>query len=402
MYNYLIAVLIAVVVVAGTVFWTHRDQLAAAQTDPDTQKLLEQLKSSDRNERVEALIQLGKSDDDLDRIVPAIIEMLPDNDTVVQAAASQALQDLGAKAVPYLKPYLESEDPAKYSYGCEAIRLIGEPAKEYLPLLIQQLQGEDTRRDRSSVGALRGLGEHGLPALDEVIKRLDSSNFHVQYEACRAIAAMGPKAAKAGPRLVEMVRDGIPSTRSNAMLALGAIGPQPDYDVVKILNEKLSAFLLIDKQRALEALAMIGPEAQDALPEIERLMNDKSKSAQHYAAYAWWRITGDDKRAVDLLKKLLSSLDFRNEAIEMLSRMGPAAKDAVDDLLKLVNSEDVFVQESAVLALAEIGDARPEVMTALEEVANHGTDPLLREAARRAIRKLNESNGGSEAEQDDD
>jgi len=191
MYNYLIAVLVAVVVVAGTVFWTHRDQLAAAQTDPDTQKLLEQLKSSDRNERVEALIQLGKSDDDLDRIVPAIIEMLPDNDTVVQAAASQALQDLGAKAVPYLKPYLESEDPAKYSYGCEAIRLIGEPAKEYLPLLIQQLQGEDTRRDRSSVGALRGLGEHGLPALDEVIKRLDSSNFHVQYEACRAIAAMG-------------------------------------------------------------------------------------------------------------------------------------------------------------------------------------------------------------------
>ena len=391
MYQYLISIVVAAAIVGSTLAWTQRNQPLPAQTPGETNGLLEALKSKDPNERAGALIELGSQTENLDQIVPAVLKSLLDLEPVVNAAASDAVVQLGPRICPYLRTYLESDDVRTYSLGCEAIRLVGEPCLDYMPLLRKKLAQGDPRFQRSSIGAMAGYGEKAIPALPEIIRALDSPNFHVQIEACRVIRAIGPKAKEAGPRLVQLARDGIPSARSHAMIALGAIGPQEGYDVVQVLDDQLTEYLLIHKQRALEGLALIGPEAQDALPNIERLMQDSSKSAQHYAAYAYWRITGDNRKSTALLVQLLDSIDFRDEAMKMLARMGPAAETAVPALIKQLDSPEIYSRESAILALEQIGSAAHPAIPRLDELARTSNDALIKKAAERAVQTIQQA-----------
>ncbi len=388
MYNYLVAFVVALLVIVGTVFLCSgainytQDPVALGTSD-----WIKKLQDKDKNVRIESLIELGKSKDNLDQVVPAVVGQLGELDPLVSVAASQAMVALGEPAVPHIKPFLESDDYKTYALGCIACREMGEPCAVYVPLLRKRIQTGDERVQGRSIDAMSNFGKSALPALDEIRAGLDAKVFMTQVVACKTLASLGRDAKPAGPRLVELAEKGNLSARSWATVALGAIGPVEEYDVVAILDGKLDEFLLLDKQRALKGLALIGPPAKAALPNIERLMNDNSKSCPHDAAYAYWKISGDSKLPVSVLVELLSNVDFQAETIDLLGDMGPAAKSSVPELIKLLGSDEVHLRESAVLSLGAIGPGAKAALPALRKMKND-PDLLVRSAAARSIKEI--------------
>ncbi len=398
MYNYFVAICVSSLAIVGTVFICSgainytQDPEAAGTSDSSTQTdgisgLIAKLSAKDKDVRVDALIQLGQADDDYDRVVPAVVNQLGELEPLVASAASHAVVDLGVNAVPHLKPFLESDDHKKYALGCEACRVIGEPCAIYVPLFQKRLEENDPRRRGPTIGATANFGKAALPLLGELMAALDDQKFMTQVHACKALASLGSDAKPAGPKLVELAATGNPSARSWATVALGAIGPSDQYDVVAILDNKLDEFLLVDKQRALKGLALIGPPAKAALPNIERLMNDQSKSCPHDAAYAYWKVSGDSDRAVEALINLLDHIDFQAETIEILGDMGPAAKNAVPSLVGMLDSDEAYIRESAVLTLGAIGPSANSALPALEKMLED-PDLLIRSAAKRSIDEI--------------
>ena len=394
MHNYFIAVGVSLFVVIGTVFISSgavdftQDPVAQG-----TSKFLEMVGSSDKNIRIEALIALGGSSGDYEQVTPAVVGRLGELDPLESSAASQAIVDLGSNAVPHLKPFLESEDYKTYSLGCEACRVIGEPCSVYVPLLLQRLRDGDERFRGPSIGAMAGFGQAALPAMKEITAALEDKNFMTQVFACKVLASMGIAAKPAGPKLVVLAEIGNPSARSWATIALGAIGPVEEYDVIEILDGKLDDFLLLDKQRALQGLALIGPPARAALPNIKRLMADKSKSCPHDAAYAYWKVTGDSEGASTALGDLLGDVDYVAATIEILGDMGPAAKGSVPELIELLGSTEDHLREGAALALGAIGPAAKSALPALEKVKSD-PDLLIRSAAQRAMVAIQKTDDG--------
>jgi len=392
MYNYFVAIVVSFVAILGTVFVCSG--AINYRQDPEakgTADLIAQLADKEDSVQVDALIELGRSQEDLDQVVPAVVGKLGELDPLVSSAASQAMVDLGPRAVPHLRPFLESEDARKYSLGCEACRVIGEPCAVYVPLLLKRLKENNPRLRGPSIGAMANFGQAALPALDEVIAALDAEPFMTKVHACKVLVSLGPDAKPAGEKLVELAEKGNPSVRSWATVALGSIGPVEQYDVVEILNDKLDEFLLLDKQRALQGLALVGPPAKRALPNIERLMRDKSKSCPHDAAYAHWKITGNADPAVTVLVELLQDINFQGDAIETLGDMGPEAKNAVPTLIEQLNSSEDYLRESAVLTLGAIGPQAKESLPALRKMKDD-PDALIRSAAERAIREVEKQN----------
>ncbi|MCH2182917.1 MAG: HEAT repeat domain-containing protein [Mariniblastus sp.] len=388
MYNYFVAIVVSFVAIVGTVIVCSG--AINYQQDPEakgTSDLVAKLADKDDKVRVDALIELGRSSEDLPQVVPAVVGQLGELDPLVSSAASQAMVDLGAKAVPHLKPFLQSEDYRTYALGCEACRVIGEPCAVYVPLLMERLKENDQRMRGPSIGAMANFGKAALPALDQVIAGLDAEPFMTQVHACKVLVALGPDARPAGEKLVELAEKGNPSVRSWATVALGAIGPVDEYDVVEILDDKLDDFLLLDKQRALQGLALIGPAGKRALPNIERLMQDKSKSCPHDAAYAYWKVTGDADRPVAVLVELLQDVNFQNDAIEILGDMGPQAKNSVPALIEQLGSSEDYLREGAVLTLGAIGPDAKEALPALGKMKDD-PDALIRSAAERSIREI--------------
>ena len=358
---------------------------------------LEQYKSPKSDDRIEAVLKVGEMLETLDEVdaekaYEFMFQAFADRTSLVQSAAKVRLAQRPDGAVPYLKKFIDSEKERDFLMACEAIKSIGPEAKIYLPGIVKRLDGKVEHLRLAALHAMRVMdGEDLLPYLDQVIAALDSENFNVQLSACRVIIQIGEPAKKAGPRLVKLMEEGIVSARSWASIALGAIGPHEDYDVVDLLSQKLPEFYLVDRERALIGLAYLGPNAKKALPAVEKLMVDESKSVEHVAARTRWKITGDADKSVEVLIKLLPTMEHGADSMDILAEMEGAAKKAVPFLIEQTLSTEAASREGAVYALAAIGAESETALPRLKKIASKDKDRMIREAAKLAIESIHEA-----------
>ena len=363
---------------------------------------LKNLESKEADDRITALYDLGwlLTDDpkpaDLKNAIPKIVKAIQDRDDVTNSTARIVLKQIGDPAVKYFKTNLESKDDLEYVTGCSAIKSIGKPAASWLPTLTKNLesyQNKDTdlRRLVWTLEAINGLEDEAAPLVDEVAKLIDHKNIKVPVLVCKIISNNGAVSKSHGPTLAAKLEKGPPSVRSWAATALGAIGKHEDYDVLELLSKKLDAFLLIEKQRALEGMAFLGEDAKTKLPEIEKLMRDKSKSAMCSAAYAHWRVTGNSDKAIETLKSLLHSRSFADEAIQTIGRFGAEAKSLVPDLKIQLNSIEPVRRENAIWALGDIGKDAAPAIEQLKKISKSDKDAGIRGLAKIRIQMIEEA-----------
>lgn len=176
-----------------------------------------------------------------------------------------------------------------------------------------------------------------------------------------------------------------------------------------------------DRRQMIMALGNQGPEARDVAPDLWRLMKEDQTETRATLALAIWKIegvveAGDFRRdcrpallaelramlrnkekvhlqeeallavlslkraALPLTADIIRCLDqypLQSPAVAALRELGPAAKEAIPNLLKIVELDHRGLQESTIVALCRISQGGPESMQLLNEWCKYEDDGIL-------------------------
>jgi HEAT repeat protein len=177
-----------------------------------------------------------------------------------------ALGRLGAPAVPALSEVLKENDSRVQALAASALRRIGPEAKAAVPNLIAVLKEEKT-------------------------------SAATRIQAIDALGRIGPEAKDAVPALIHAVqtkdKDPLSPLRLHATIALGQIGPVAKEAVpalMEALKEKGRGGLL--RIHAAEALGAIGPDAKAAIPAVKEMLADRDLPGRDVVTRALEKIQG--------------------------------------------------------------------------------------------------------------
>ena len=268
-----------------------------ASSDVDTlSPLLELLKGSDADLRMQAALALGEQRDT--RAVAALTKALQDDDTNVRYHAIEALGKLKAvDAVDALAEIAESRDFFLAFAALDALAKIGDPrvSPRIVPLLADDLLREP------AINLLGQLGDEA--AIAPLTALLNTPNAPTDSLA-GALASL--------------------ADRYEAQYGEGAY-------IADLASREISA---TGVQNLLDALET---------PDKENL--------RALALVVGWIKRATVDRA---LTRLMGRLDLRDEIVEALVRHGSAT---VDLLISQLTAEDLEVRRSAVVALGRIGNS---------------------------------------------
>jgi HEAT repeat protein len=302
--------------------------------------------------------------------VPLLVAALKDSYVDVKLAAITALGDLGPVAKDAVGPLLDLADDADFFLLEPFVgAALGNLGDSVTPTLAKALRGKSADRRRVAAYALGSMGAAAEPAAGELAKALKNNEPATRKLAARALGRIGPKAMPTLPQLEAALADKDVTVRieaalatfliSNALKHVGVLVKALEEESVAVREAACQALaamksgarvavdpvakLLGDKElriRAIITLGEIGPDARKTVPTLTKLLTDKDSEAQLWSAYALWQITGETKESLPLLEKMLGSELHDNQAIQLITNMGPAARDALPTLVAIYREEE--------------------------------------------------------------
>lgn len=312
-------------------------------------QLLEQLRTGTIDEQIAAARELGRRGNP--NAVPALLELLEGEAALSSGPVIEAVVD--------------------------ALGEIGD--RRAVPLLLELL---DDRRpaQRAAIRALGRIGDER--ALDPIADLL--GNRTVTDEVIEALAHLGPRALMRGVGLLRR-----PGTAGPACLLLARLGDRrATWPMVQALNAPQSQV----RRQCAQALGQLGdPRAQRPLLA---LLEDPDVSVRRHALNALIELA--DGSMGPVLASLIDDPEFGSMVV--LALRGPTAVEAVPELARRAASDPSPSQAEAVAALGRIGgaeaaralgellrsaysDLRFQAATGLARIGpEHGQAPLLRSA----------------------
>ena len=133
-----------------------------------------------------------------------------------------------------------------------------------------------------------------------------------------------------------------------------------------------------------------GPQAGASVAPLMEILADEQVDAvtRRNAALALGSIRGPARSVTpQLIKMTLAGDEASAWAAKALSLMGPAARDATDELSRIARDEDQdrMLRLLSLEALGQIGGAHPQAVPALVSVVTDAEDPALRKLAIEAL-----------------
>jgi HEAT repeat protein len=347
-------------------------------------------------DQIEAILQLGVRPGDLSKTVPVLAKLATIHTEIIKNASDSSLQVIGPDAAEHVRPFMDENSTKGYRIACSALRAIGPGSKIYITELKDLLKDDNPTHRKCGLYALQGMGDEAQPAMEEIILCVLDKDLNNQCMACRILENFGPDAIDAEAALLEVQKNGGPSTRGWAALCLGAIGPtSSDVDVAELLAKQLQPredgrpISPIEQQRVLTGLGYLGPEATKALDTVREKLNGKNQFVRGHAAFALWKITGDAEEAGGVFRTLLNDATLVNDAVFLVGKMGPDALTLAPDVAKSLKSSQPATRELAAIAIGNMGSAAASYQTKVKPLLKD-SDPLVRMAARKAMENLKE------------
>ncbi|MBI3409221.1 MAG: HEAT repeat domain-containing protein [Planctomycetes bacterium] len=223
--------------------------------------------------------------------------------------------------------------------------------------------------------------------MEDFIHELSSKKARVRGEAAAALGKFGDKAKEAIPALIKLLKDNDPNVRLEATITLAKIGP----DSVPALTRALESQNKLTRMGAALSLGHLGSAAKRAEPELKKLLKDTEEDVRCHAAQALFRIDPQTaETVVPVLSSALDSLDpyIRLCAMGTLSRIGPAAKDAVAKLKNCLKDEDYHLRMSAAIALGHIDPSQDAGAIDTLRIALQEPSPAVRMEAAQILGEL--------------
>ena len=331
-----------------------------------------------------SILLLGDGEDQIQQRIDGIATAGSINDTEYESAAQIAIKKLGDASHDTIKEMIDSGDPVKLTKAVVCIKLLGEDAKAFVPKLIEMIESGDKIIARYGVFAMQDMGASATPAVEALNDVIHSLDFNAQIMVCKAVVGIGRDAAPMADNLAQIYQEGVPSIRSWAGIALGAIGPIENFDTAEMLGSRVNTFVHVEKIRALEGLALMGDEATSQKEIIEAAMNKPDGRVRPDAAYAFYRVTGETETPVKTLVEMLASVNYRDASLSFLRLMGPDAEPAIPAVVDMLSNDSVAIQESAVLVLGNMGAVAAGEINAIKRLSS-SDDPLLRQAVSESV-----------------
>jgi len=236
-------------------------------------------------------------------------------------------------------------------------------ADQSVDSLVQQLKAPEAEKRSAAAMELANLGEEAAPAVAALQAGLKDQDPMVRAHCARALGHIGkPAAMPAVEALALQLADPDIHARRAAMHALRMIKPGPDKVVplmLKALGDKEPAVVL----NALHTLAEVGEPA--VAPMIEALKDDRT---DYWACIVLSEIGPAAKDAVpQLIEKLNDDeQEVRMEVAMTLAAIGPAAEPAIPKLTEMLKDPESGVRLAAIYALGAMGPKAKSATAALE------------------------------------
>jgi HEAT repeat protein len=151
------------------------------------------------------------------------------------------------------------------------------------------------------------------------------------------------------------------------------------------------------REQAIEAIGAIGPDAEDAVPEIARLLtDDPDDKIRIVASVALIKMAPNTKTVVAALIRALSDkhMQVRQNAVSALGRLRTDARAAVPALIETMKNPEndtnarVFlhtIQEGAASVLGLVSEGTDDAVPALTEVLTGDAKDKVKAAAARSL-----------------
>ncbi len=326
--------------------------------------------------------------------VPALIAAMATDEhdsshRAVWAVIGRAVARIGPPALPELVRALGSDDPRLYSGAAVAIHEMGPQASGAVDALAEMLSSDSHRKRGAAIHAIQGIGPAATGAVEALRRSLGHEDFHTRYWACQALGAIGPGAQPATGDLLRAIRQDGASVRRHAAAALGAIGAKIGPDAVEQLIDTMSNDPSQPvREDAVIALGKLKPFAAKTAPAIANALAAKRIAARVAAARSHWLLTGRTDVAMPVLIEQLGNVLGVFDAAAVLGEIGPpAAPQAVDPLAALLDSDDADVRLAAAAALGKLG---PQARRADKRLRGllEDEDPQVRQAAAESLKSL--------------
>jgi HEAT repeat protein len=158
--------------------------------------------------------------------------------------------------VPELLKYADDDDPAVRADVFITLGRIGPAAKDAAEAAKQALQDSEEEVQSSAVFALGSIGPDAADSVDEIVKLLESGNDRFTTVCAWALVRIQPE------------------NKDNCQRAIPLLIEALDHE---------RAFVRVE---AASTLGMIGPEANEAIPALEKLSDDPDPDVREAAAEA--------------------------------------------------------------------------------------------------------------------
>ncbi|MCO5170506.1 MAG: HEAT repeat domain-containing protein [Planctomycetes bacterium] len=283
---------------------------------------------------------------------------LDDPESEVREAAAWSLGRLGPAAraaVPGLLRALEEDRSDLGLAAASALGEVGGTPERVVPALARVVGAADPPWWTAvAAEALAAYGAAALPALDTLITALDPDvDDEVRVHAALTLVGIGPPARAALPRLTSIGEEdcAAPAFR----LAAAAIAGEPAQALPGLVAdlghpERIGA--------AARSLAWLGPVAESAVPALVRALGEAAWEDAEHVARALDRIAARPDLAVPaLLAALREHGDAPRTAkalLAALARFGPAARKAIPILESGLVHHAGHIRRAVRLALREI------------------------------------------------
>ncbi|MCA9052700.1 MAG: HEAT repeat domain-containing protein [Planctomycetaceae bacterium] len=290
------------------------------------------------------------------------------------------------------------------SWALKGIALLGRPAAELTPHVIEILEGDDTLPlDRLlALEALARIGAAHARTLSAIVSVLDGRSLadasggemmddedfrqRLRTGAAEVLVLFGPAGSPAIPSLLQAARSDHEPLRRAAVTTLGPIGNP-------LVTDALIDTLLLDESPAVRdaaavSLAQLGAESTDVFVPM---LGDPEAATRIRAADGLRRIGKPAAAAVAPLQQMLTDQDLkvRVAAAEALWTLTGALDPALDSALTMlaVPQRDVRIQAHRLILTIGRESRDPEVLKRLEQLVD-SRDPRVRQAASIAYREL--------------
>lgn len=178
---------------------------------------------------------------------------------------------------------LQQGDSLARRHAAQALGVMGPPAAEAVPALIEVLNDENfTTRGYAELA----LGRMGSAAVLPLIDALHHQSYRVRRGAVRALAEVGSEAGPAIPHLIEAMASEDWLIRAHAAYALGRARPMTEGVVPALIALLKNDVDYRVRNYSANALAEIGPVNEEIAPALQQALKDKSPDVREVARYA--------------------------------------------------------------------------------------------------------------------